>query len=226
MHIVSHRTCGSSPPCTRHPIHACALVRCVVVVSLHPSPFPLRSVALLPALPDVFLRVPREAQVQSPVRLPLGDRGHLRPRDTPHTLAIYHPPTNRNPTMHSQRERKHNQFGRLKLHLHNMEISEHRYLENFQEPEKRGGSCRRCISAGYRRVEDQRVDLSTLSTTLRTLKLQEYELRGSSEFVRCYSVGVSQSSGDSECDTDRLDSSFIGPDPHFLRIRCLRGRRH
>ena len=39
MHIVSHRTCGSSPPCTRHPIHACALVRCVVVVSLHPSPF-------------------------------------------------------------------------------------------------------------------------------------------------------------------------------------------
>ena len=39
MHIVSHRTCGSRPPCTRHPIHACALVRCVVVVSLHPSPF-------------------------------------------------------------------------------------------------------------------------------------------------------------------------------------------
>ena len=39
MHIVSHRTCGSSPPCTRHPIHACAPVRCVVVVSLHPSPF-------------------------------------------------------------------------------------------------------------------------------------------------------------------------------------------
>ena len=38
MHIVSHRTCGSRPPCTRHPIHACALVRCVVVVSLHPSP--------------------------------------------------------------------------------------------------------------------------------------------------------------------------------------------
>ena len=39
MHIVSHRTCGSRPPCTRHPIHACAPVRCVVVVSLHPSPF-------------------------------------------------------------------------------------------------------------------------------------------------------------------------------------------
>ena len=35
----SHRTCGSRPPCTRHPIHACALVRCVVVVSLHLSPF-------------------------------------------------------------------------------------------------------------------------------------------------------------------------------------------
>ena len=55
-----------------------------MVVSLHPSPFPLRSVALLPALPDVFLRVPREVEVQSPVRLPLGDRGHFRPRDTPH----------------------------------------------------------------------------------------------------------------------------------------------
>ena len=55
--------------------------------SLHPSPFPLRSVALLPALPDVFLRVPREAQVQKPVRLPLGDRGHFRPRDTPHILG-------------------------------------------------------------------------------------------------------------------------------------------
>ena len=43
--------------------------------SLHPSPFPLRSVALLPDLPDVFLRVPREVQVQRPARLPLGDRG-------------------------------------------------------------------------------------------------------------------------------------------------------
>ena len=84
MHIVSHRTCGSRPPCTRHPIHACAPVCCDVVVSLHPSPFPLRSVALLPALPDVFLRVPREVEVQTPVRLPLGDRGHFRPRDTPH----------------------------------------------------------------------------------------------------------------------------------------------
>ena len=28
---MSHRTCGSRPPCTRHPIHACALV-CFVVV--------------------------------------------------------------------------------------------------------------------------------------------------------------------------------------------------
>ena len=36
---MSHRTCGSRPPCTRHPIHACAPVCCVVVVSLHPSPF-------------------------------------------------------------------------------------------------------------------------------------------------------------------------------------------
>ena len=59
-----------------------------MVVSLHPSLFPLRSVALLPALPDVFLRVPREVEVQSPVRLPLGDRGHFRPRDT---LTGYEP---------------------------------------------------------------------------------------------------------------------------------------
>ena len=29
---MSHRTCGSSPPCTRHPIHAFAPVCCVVVV--------------------------------------------------------------------------------------------------------------------------------------------------------------------------------------------------
>ena len=42
MHIVSHR--GSSLSSVRHPIHACAPVRCVVV--------PLRSVALLPALPE------------------------------------------------------------------------------------------------------------------------------------------------------------------------------
>ena len=40
--------------------------------SLHPSLFPLHSVALLPDLPDVFLRVPREVQVQRPARLPLG----------------------------------------------------------------------------------------------------------------------------------------------------------
>ena len=82
MHIVSHR--GSSLSSTRHPIHACALVRCVVVVLFTRLLFPLRSVALLPALPDVFLRVPQEAQVQRPARLPLGDRGHFRPRDTPH----------------------------------------------------------------------------------------------------------------------------------------------
>ena len=33
---MSHRTCGSRPPCTRHPIHACAPVRCVVVVFSSP----------------------------------------------------------------------------------------------------------------------------------------------------------------------------------------------
>ena len=33
---MSHRTCGSRPPCTRHPIHACAPVCCVVVVFSSP----------------------------------------------------------------------------------------------------------------------------------------------------------------------------------------------
>ena len=41
----------------------------------------------LPALPDVHLSVHREVHVQPPVRLPLGDRGHIRLRDTPHTLS-------------------------------------------------------------------------------------------------------------------------------------------
>ena len=45
----------------------------------------LRPTVLLPALPDVYLRVQREVEVQPPVRLPLGDRGHIRLRDTPHT---------------------------------------------------------------------------------------------------------------------------------------------
>ena len=36
-----------------------------------------RPTVLLPALPDVYLRVQREVQVQPPVRLPLGDRGHF-----------------------------------------------------------------------------------------------------------------------------------------------------
>ena len=34
--MVSHRTFGSSPPCTRHPIHACAPVCCVLVVFSSP----------------------------------------------------------------------------------------------------------------------------------------------------------------------------------------------
>ena len=43
-----------------------------------------RLTVLLPALPDVYLSAQREVQVQPPVRLPLGDRGHIRLRDTPH----------------------------------------------------------------------------------------------------------------------------------------------
>ena len=48
--VTSHR--GSSPPCTRHPIHACAPVCCVVVdFSSTVSVLYFRSTALLPALP-------------------------------------------------------------------------------------------------------------------------------------------------------------------------------
>ena len=94
MHIVSHRTVAQDRLARVIPsmhVHLCVALW---LISLHPSPFPLRSVALLPALPDVFLRVPREVEVQSPVRLPLGDRGHFRPRDTPHIVraqSIPHP---------------------------------------------------------------------------------------------------------------------------------------
>ena len=60
----------------------------------------LRPTVLLPALPDVHLSVQREVQVQPPVRLPLGDRGHIRPCDTPHIKGTcnnsfcekWHPP--------------------------------------------------------------------------------------------------------------------------------------
>ena len=58
----------------------------------------LRLTVLLPALPDVYLSAQREVQVQPPVRLPLGDRGHIRLRDTPHKrqrLESKHPRTNR-----------------------------------------------------------------------------------------------------------------------------------
>ena len=43
-----------------------------------------RLTVLLPALPDVQLSAQREVHVQPPVLLPLGDRGHIRLRDTPH----------------------------------------------------------------------------------------------------------------------------------------------
>ena len=49
------------------------------------SRFLPRLTVLLPALPDVYLSVQREVHVQPPVRRPLGDRGHIRLRDTPYT---------------------------------------------------------------------------------------------------------------------------------------------
>ena len=47
-----------------------------------------RLTVLLPALPDVHLSTQREVHVQPPVQLPLGDRGHIRLRDT---LTGYEP---------------------------------------------------------------------------------------------------------------------------------------
>ena len=47
--------------------------------------FSTSSTVLLPALPDVYLSAQREVQVQPPVRLPLGDRGHIRLRRHPST---------------------------------------------------------------------------------------------------------------------------------------------
>ena len=58
--------------------YQCAPVCCVVVAFSSPvSCLLLHPTVLLPALPDVHLRVQREVQVQPPVRLPLGDRGHF-----------------------------------------------------------------------------------------------------------------------------------------------------
>ena len=57
LHVTSWLK-SSSP---RHSIHACSIVRCVVVVLFTRLLFPLRSVALLPDLPDVLLRVPQRS---------------------------------------------------------------------------------------------------------------------------------------------------------------------
>ena len=54
-----------------------------------------RLTVLLPALPDVHLCAQREVQVQPPVRLPLGDRGHIRLRDTPHNKRTFRRPQER-----------------------------------------------------------------------------------------------------------------------------------
>ena len=59
-----------------HPCMCTCVLRCGCFLFTRLRPL-LRSTALLPALPDVFLRVQREVQVQPPVRLPLGDRGHF-----------------------------------------------------------------------------------------------------------------------------------------------------
>ena len=56
-------------------MHGHLCVVCVLVVSLHLSPFLLFSVAPLPALPDALLRCPQEVHVSEPAQLPLGDRG-------------------------------------------------------------------------------------------------------------------------------------------------------
>ena len=69
---------ASSHPCMCTCVLRCGCFLLACLCSL------LRPTVLLPALPDVHLSVQREVQVQHPVRLPLGDRGHIRLRDTPH----------------------------------------------------------------------------------------------------------------------------------------------
>ena len=86
MHIgvTSHLWLKSALHASSHPCMCTCVLRlgCFLLTCLCSL---LRPTVLLPALPDVHLSVQREVQVQPPVRLPLGDRGHLRPRDTPHT---------------------------------------------------------------------------------------------------------------------------------------------
>ena len=55
------------------------------------------------------------------------------------------------------------QFERSKLHFHNVQISDCRYLEKvFKNLRKKVESRRRRTSNWYRSVEDQRIDLGTI----------------------------------------------------------------
>ena len=85
MHIgvTSHLWLKSALHASSHPCMCTCVLRCGCFLLARLCSL-LRPTVLLPALPDVHLSVQREVQVQLPVRLPLGDRGHLRPRDTPH----------------------------------------------------------------------------------------------------------------------------------------------
>ena len=83
---MSHRTCGSRPPCTRHPIHACAPVCFVVVVFSSPvSVFYFVPPLSFRPFQMFLLRVQREVQVQPLCDFRLGTVATLtHPRDTPH----------------------------------------------------------------------------------------------------------------------------------------------
>ena len=82
--VTSHLWLKSALHASSHPCMCTCVLRLSCFLLALSCPL-LRPTVLLPALPDVYLTVQREVQVQPPVRLPLGDRGHFRPWDTPHT---------------------------------------------------------------------------------------------------------------------------------------------
>ena len=86
MHIgvTSHLWLKSASYASSHPCVCTCVLRlgCFLLACLCSL---LRPTVLLPALPDVPFSAQREVQAQPPVRLPLGDRGHIRLRDTPHS---------------------------------------------------------------------------------------------------------------------------------------------
>ena len=116
------------------------------------------------------------------------------------------------------------QFGRSKLHFHNMQISDHRYREkvfkNLLKKLNLAGDAPvigiealktnvliwETIFVGY----DEGRHSSWTKLRWKSGSAQEHELRGISEFIRYHSeVDIGLSVRDSECDNDWLDTSFM-----------------